>query len=139
MSLPAGYVAWCRMLGLNAFHPAEWSPEDRLVVARWKLARFRARWRWLLRQGHPALVRAQAGRQALIDQVREELRQALAPIPSRPYKHCPCHKHRLGGMRDVKAPWREEMINERPYLEGLTGAELALEWLQAQGAGRVPE
>jgi hypothetical protein len=130
MSLPSGYVAWCEMLGLNAYHPAEWTDADRLTVIRWKLNRFRRRWRWLMAHGHPALVRAQSGRRALIDQVREELRAALAPIPSRPYKVCPCHPARLGGIRDVTAPWRT-VLEAQPYLDGLPPAELAVAWFAA--------
>jgi hypothetical protein len=130
MSLPSGYVAWCQMLGLNAYHPAEWTEAERTTVIRWKVEKFRARWRWRMRHDYPALVRTQSGRRALIDQVREELRQALAPIPSRPYKTCPCHPHRLGGVRDQPAPWRA-VLEAQPYLEGLPPGDLAVAWLEA--------
>jgi hypothetical protein len=130
MSLPAGYVLWCLWLGLNAYHPADWTDEERDLVMQWKLERFRRRWRWPAGQDYPALFRAQAGRAALITEVREDLATALAPIPPRPYRVCPCHPARLGGVRDQPAPWRA-LLEIYPTLEGLPAGELAVAWLQS--------
>jgi hypothetical protein len=119
------WVDYATLLGLNPYHPDTWSAEGRAEMQRWQLERFRARWRWLQAQDHPALVRAQCGRTALLDMVREDLAYALRPFRSRPYILCPCHPARLGMPPPGPDPWLEDRS------PGVPAAELALRWLHA--------
>lgn len=36
MSLPAGYVLWCQSVGLNPWHPDEWTPEALDAFRAWQ-------------------------------------------------------------------------------------------------------
>ncbi|MCI0548862.1 MAG: hypothetical protein L0027_16465 [Candidatus Rokubacteria bacterium] len=133
MTLPAGYAAFCEFLGLNPHHPEDWGADDRALVDRWRLGQFRARWRWLQAMGHPDRVRRQTGRAALIAEVRAELAEALAPLPTAPWRgRCPCHPVRLGRIRDAE-PWLA-LREAQPFVYGEAGkGELALAWLEEAG------
>jgi hypothetical protein len=110
--------------GLDPWHPGKWSPEGRSAMQRWKLARFKARWRHLQAMGHPALVRAQSGRARLIEMVRADLDRALAPFPAEPYTVCPCHPHRLGmGVsREAQRTVQEAVTYLRTFKRASKGA-----------------
>jgi hypothetical protein len=53
-------------LELDPWHPGTWPPEGRAAMQRWKLDRFKQRWKHLARMDYPALVRAQSGRARLL-------------------------------------------------------------------------
>lgn len=123
------YREFCDFLGLNPYHPDEWSPEERGAYTRWRLRLFRAHWRWRMELGDPAIIRKQAGREALVELVRAGVRDALAPPRSRPFAVCPCHPRRLGdGAGRRASPWS---AGPGP------AAERALKWLQTEFGPRV--
>jgi hypothetical protein len=124
----AEWFRYAALLGLNPYHPGRWSAEDHEQVLRWRLAQFRAHWKWMSAQGQPALIRQQSGRAALIREVKDDLRRALSPLPGNTYKHCPCHPHRFGGdgkRRSEGEPWDVD----RPT--GWPSWLAALAWLAA--------
>ena len=85
---PSGYFDWAVSRGANAYHPDQWRAEDHAVYRAWKLARVRDKWRRLRAMGYLALLT----RAERIEQIRTDFADALAPVPSRIWFHCPCHK-----------------------------------------------
>jgi hypothetical protein len=82
-------------VGANPAHPELWIAGQRAGYRRFMLDRFRAHWRRMIALDYPAMVRAQSGRAALINEVRLELAHAIAPPPSQPWRHCRCHPMRF--------------------------------------------
>jgi hypothetical protein len=82
--VPSGFDQFCALHGVSDT-PAEWDAQTRDLFMAWKLAHFREKWRWYIAHGYPDIVRKLNGRQALIDQVRNDVRDAVAPAPSRVY------------------------------------------------------
>jgi hypothetical protein len=122
MPAPQDYARWCLFAGANPYHPGAWTPEQRASYHRWRLDAFREWWRSPSGRDHARLVRAQAGRQTLIDRIRADLGAALQAPPTRPYARCPCHRKRLGGTVRTD-PWIAE-------------GRRAAEWLIAQNPAR---
>jgi hypothetical protein len=88
------YGALCESFGANPAHPEWWTAPQRAAYRAGRLAAFRAHWRRMMELDHPAIIRAQHGRTALINDVRLDLARALAAPPSRPWAHCRCHRMR---------------------------------------------
>jgi hypothetical protein len=119
----ADWWRYAQLLDVNPYHPESWPPDVQAEVARWRLAQFRAHWRWMSARGMPALIRAQSGREALLRQVRAELDAARAPLPTRVYRHCPCHRRRFG-LPPTGEPWNETRAPGVPVVLA------ALSWLR---------
>lgn len=104
------YAAWAEAHGLNPWHPERWTPDEQAAFRAWRLARFRAKWRWRRDVGDVALRRA-ANRSRLLSDVRADLEIALGPPLARsPWKRCPCHRQRF--VTSAITPSPEEAIDD---------------------------
>lgn len=126
MSLPSGYAIFCESRGLNPYHPDTWSEAGRRTFQRWKLARFKAHVRHWRDLGQWDILRQTAGRTRLIQMVRAELDQALAPPPSQPWRRCPCHpapRPTSAPLEEVSEAERRAWVERDPFVrEGMSKA-----------------
>ena len=124
---PSGYRLWCQMVGLNPWHPETWSADDHRLYLRWTLDGFREKWRRLSQKGMPTIIRAQHGRESLINHIRQDLREALQPLVRNPWRACPCHPRRVGTGKAEGNPW-----DLAEYPAGTPRRERVLRWLQTE-------
>lgn len=99
MSVPSGFAEWCDFLG-HSLVPATWPAQAHADYRAWRLERFRAHVRHYRDIGQWEIMRKQSGNRAVIDQVRRELAEALAPAPPQVYGRS---SHTLPLRRDVGA------------------------------------
>lgn len=122
--IPSRYPEFCKALGVNPYHPNEWTADQRAAFSAWRLVRFRARWRFRRDSGDIALRYAAGQRAQVLLDVRRDLAAALSPAPARNiYRICPCHRQRFVSSEITPTP--EEYVDDEDLAVWRAGDRMA--------------
>lgn len=110
-------MTWCPV------HAEPWAiGVANAALIRTRLTAFRLKWRDYAQSGYTDLIRVQSGRQALLSQVRNDLRAAMRPFVA---WRCRCEPLRIGSGQ-ASEPWDNTFV-----FKG-TRTQRALAWLEME-------